>query len=114
MNQVNRGLALNIDDFSEEELRALNRRVVERVRLFNSIGTKMQIYRYHKGERVRFRPHGQEWVEGMVTRLNQKTITVITDCGHQWNVHPSFLEKLDIIEGETVEEPTGQLRLLRS
>lgn len=82
MNETNRGLILNINDFTQEELSALNHRVVERIRMMRTINTQMQMYQFHKGERVRFRPHGQEWVDGMVTRLNQKSITVITDCGH--------------------------------
>lgn len=114
MKEINRGLTLNLNDFTVEELSTLNRRVVDRIRGIRSINTQMQMYQFHKGERVQFKPYGKDWIQGMVTRLNQKTVTVITDCGQQWKVHPSLLEKLDIIEGEIVEEATGQLRLLRS
>jgi hypothetical protein len=34
-------------------------------------------------------------VEGMLTRYNRKTVTVITDDGHHWNVSPGFLRKAE-------------------
>ena len=36
---------------------------------------------------------GGGWVEGMLTRYNKKTVTIITDEGRQWNVSPDFLSK---------------------
>lgn len=30
-------------------------------------------------------------LEGMVLRLNKKTISIATDDGHQWNVAPGLL-----------------------
>ncbi|HZA93206.1 MAG TPA: hypothetical protein VE420_11320 [Gemmatimonadales bacterium] len=32
-------------------------------------------------------------IEGMLTRYNKKTVTVVTDEGRQWNVSPTFLSK---------------------
>jgi hypothetical protein len=32
-------------------------------------------------------------IEGMLTRYNKRTVTVIEDDGHQWNVSPGFLRK---------------------
>src|SRR5208282_2272115 len=45
------------------------------------------------GDRVAFRPSGQGQVEGVLTRYNKKTVTVITDDGRQWNVSPNFLSR---------------------
>jgi hypothetical protein len=45
------------------------------------------------GDRVTFQPQGRPPVVGMLTRYNKKTVTVITDSGHQWNVAPGFLRK---------------------
>ncbi len=34
-------------------------------------------------------------VKGIVTKYNQKTVTAITDSGQNWNVSPTFLNKLE-------------------
>ncbi len=47
------------------------------------------------GDRVTFQPPGCGQVEGMLTRYNKKTVTVITDEGRQWNVSPHFLSKVE-------------------
>jgi hypothetical protein len=48
---------------------------------------------FHIGERVMFHPDGRPSVTGMITRYNKKTVSVVTDDGHQWNVAPQFLER---------------------
>ena len=40
------------------------------------------------GDRVTFEPPGHRPVNGMLTRYNKKTVTVITDDGEQRNVSP--------------------------
>src|SRR5215212_3133765 len=47
-------------------------------------------YRYYG---VIFNYRALRPVEGMLTRYNKKTVTVITDDGRQWNVSPAFLSK---------------------
>jgi hypothetical protein len=47
------------------------------------------------GEQVSFQPDGREVITGILTRYNKKTVTVITDTGHQWNVAPTFLRKAE-------------------
>ena len=58
------------------------------------------------GDRVTFNPDGQAVVTGMLTRYNKKTVTVITDDGHHWNVAPGFLKK----EPDKISRP---LKLVR-
>lgn len=41
--------------------------------------------------RVGFQAPDGRMLEGMVLRLNKKTISIATDDGHQWNVAPGFL-----------------------
>jgi hypothetical protein len=54
------------------------------------------------GDRVSFQPQGRAPVVGMLTRYNRKTVTVITDEGHRWNVSPQFLRR---VETSVVNEP---------
>ncbi len=52
------------------------------------------------GDRVTFRPSGRHPIEGVLTRYNRKTVTVVTDDGAQWNVSPEFLSKVLTAQSE--------------
>ena len=34
-------------------------------------------------------------LQGIISKYNRKTVTVITDTGHQWNVSPHFLRRAE-------------------
>ena len=53
-----------------------------------------EMLEFRIGDRVAFRPSGQGRVEGLLTRYNKKTVTVITDDGRQWNVSPNLLSRV--------------------
>jgi hypothetical protein len=86
-------MKINIDKLSESELIDLNYRIVARLRFLNQMRAHHEMLEFKIGDRVVFQPSGQGPVEGMLTRYNKKTVTVITDDGRQWNVSPSFLSK---------------------
>lgn len=86
-------MTIDIDKLTEAELIDLNRRIIERLRLLDQMRAHGQMLEFKVGDRVRFQPTGRDVVEGMLTRYNRKTVTVITDDGHQWNVAPGFLSK---------------------
>jgi hypothetical protein len=44
-----------------------------------------------RGDRVGFQTPDVRMLEGVVLRLNKKTISVVTDDGLQWNVAPGLL-----------------------
>jgi hypothetical protein len=44
-----------------------------------------------RGDRVGFQTPDGRMLEGVVLRLNKKTISVVTDDGLQWNVAPGLL-----------------------
>ena len=46
---------------------------------------------FTKGDRVCFQAPDGRAVEGVVLRLNQKTVSIATDDGRQWNVAPGLL-----------------------
>jgi hypothetical protein len=46
---------------------------------------------FTKGDRVGFQAPGGRMLEGIVLRLNKKTVRVATYDGHQWNVAPGQL-----------------------
>lgn len=78
---------------SEEQLRALNRKIVERLKLINRAHSVVEVAKFNLGDRVFFKHHGKI-IMGTITRLNQRTVSIITDEQHQWNVAPDFLNKI--------------------
>ena len=62
-----------------------------RLRLLNQMRAHSEVLEFKIGDRVAFRPSGQGRVEGMLTRYNKKTVTVVTDGGERWNVSPGLL-----------------------
>lgn len=92
---------LDIDKLTEAELIDLNNRIVERLRFLNHMRAHAQMLEFRIGDRVSFQPQGRAPVIGMLTRYNRKTVTVITDDGHHWNVSPQFLRR---VESSVIDE----------
>lgn len=86
-------MKIDIDKLTEAELVDLNHRIVARLRLLNQMRAHADMLEFKIGDRVTFQPAGQGQIEGMLTRYNRKTVTVITDDGRQWNVSPHLLSK---------------------
>lgn len=80
-----------IRQLGEDDLRFLNRLIVEHLKLLSQAKSTTLMARFGIGDRVCFQsPDGRE-LHGVVTRLNKKTVSVDTDDGHHWNVAPGFL-----------------------
>jgi hypothetical protein len=98
-------MKIDIDKLTEPELVDLNHRIVARLRFLGQMRAHTEMLEFKIGDRVRFKPKGRNPVEGMLTRYNKKTVTVITDDGQQWNVSPTFLRKIaslaDTLIGES-------------
>jgi hypothetical protein len=86
-------MKIDIDKLTEAELIDLNHRIVERLRFLNQMRAHAEMLEFRIGDRVSFEPEGRPRLEGMLTRYNKKTVTVITDDGQRWNVSPHFLSK---------------------
>ena len=87
-------MKIDIDKLTEAELIDLNHRIVARLRFLNQMRAHAEMLEFKIGDRVTFQSPGHGRVEGMLTRYNKKTVTVITDEGRQWNVSPNFLSKV--------------------
>lgn len=88
-------MRIDIDRLTEPELIDLNNRVVERLRFLSQMRSHSQMLEFRIGDRVSFQPDGRPTVTGMLTKYNRKSVTVITDDGHKWNVAPGFLRKAE-------------------
>jgi len=84
-------MKIDIDKMTEQELIDLNHRVVERLRFLAQMRAHGAMLRFGIGQRVCFDPGDRPPVIGTLTKYNKKTVTVITDDGHRWNVAPGYL-----------------------
>ena len=100
---------VDIDRLSEEELIELNQKVVARLRFLREMRSHVQMLDYRIGERVGFRPPGQPEVHGTLTRYNKKSVTVISDSGQQWRVHPGLLFKVNAARAEQANNGKGPI-----
>ena len=82
---------IDIDHLTEAELVDLNHRIVQRLRLISQVRAHTAMLEFRIGDRVTFEPEGRAPVFGILTRYNKKSVTVITDEGHRWNISPRFL-----------------------
>ena len=97
-------MKIDIDHLTEAELIDLNHRIVARLRLLNQMRAHADMLEFRIGDRVAFRASGLGRVEGMLTRYNKKTVTVVTEEGRQWNVSPNLLSR---VLSTTTSKPEG-------
>lgn len=103
---------IDITKLDEAELVELNRRIVARLRFLQEARTHHQMLSYSVGDRVRFHPPGHDPKTGVITKYNRKTVTVVTDDHHQWNVAPVFLSRVvDAATGDAAASPAKVIRL---
>jgi hypothetical protein len=80
-----------IKRMNEDDLIFLNRLIVERLNLISQAKSTSLMARFTQGDRVGFQAPDGQMLDGIVLRLNKKTVSVATDDGHQWNVAPGLL-----------------------
>ena len=97
---------INIDNMTEDELLALNRRVITRLKLIQQHNTLNSMIKFEVGQRVSFDPDGRMRT-GVLIKFNPKTVVVLTDDGQRWKVSPQLIRHL--IENN----PSGKVTNLR-
>jgi hypothetical protein len=88
-------MIIDIDRLTEAELIDLNNRIVARLRFLGHMRAHAKMLEFRVGDRVTFQPDGRLPLNGVLTRYNRKTVTVITDDGGHWNVSPSLLRRVE-------------------
>jgi hypothetical protein len=84
-------MMIDIDRLSEAELIDLNRRIVERLRFLSHMRAHRAMLEFRIGDRVAFQADRLQTIQGIITRYNKKTVSVIADDGRRWNVSPGLL-----------------------
>lgn len=93
MAQLPKQIINLIESLNEDQLHALYRVVAERLNLVHKARALVAMRNFYILDRVLFTHNGKHY-EGVVTRLNQKTITVTLDDGTRWGVSPGNLKKI--------------------
>ena len=86
-------MRINLETMSEQELVDLNDRIVARIKFLRGQRLHREMLKFGIGEKVAFKPEGGHWITGVLTKYNQKTVSVVTDAGERWNVAPGFLRR---------------------
>ena len=77
----------------EDDLRYLNRMVIERLNLLAQARSTVQLAQFAEGDRVEFTSNDGAIRRGRVLRLNKKTASVLTEDAQNWKVSPALLRK---------------------
>lgn len=84
-------MTIDIDKLSEAELIALNHRIVERLRFLQQARAHVAMLQFRIGDKVAFDADARGQVVGIITRYNKRTVSLLSEDGHRWNVAPSLL-----------------------
>lgn len=79
-----------LNRLSEENLRLLNRMVVERLKLYYKARHLKELAKFNLMDRVYFVYRGRT-IFGTIIKLNQRSATIKADDNKQWNISPSLL-----------------------
>jgi len=85
---------IDIDTLKYDELVELNQKIVARLKFLDSMHTHKEMMQFSPGDQVCFEPPGRDKQFGTLVKYNQKTVTVISESGQQWNVSPHLLNKV--------------------
>jgi hypothetical protein len=88
-------MTIDIDHLTEAELSDLNRRIVERLRFLHQMRAHASMLQFSLGDRVTFDTDDGRTIVGTLMRYNKKSVTVVTDDQHRWNVSPIFLHRAE-------------------
>lgn len=107
---MKRVMKIDIDHLDVDELMALNQRIIERLKMLESVHAHKSMMQFHPGARVSFDTPQGERVLGTLMKFNRKTVTVVTDSGQRWNVSPHLLSAVKdashspVIDGRLEED----------
>lgn len=103
-------MTIDIDKLGEAELVALNHRIVERLRFLQQARAHVAMLQFRIGDKVAFDADTRGQVVGTITRYNKRTVSLVTDDGHRWNVAPGLLRPAPhTVEATVIVQPLPAL-----
>lgn len=97
-------MKINIDSLSYSELIELNQKVVERLKVLDSMHTHKEMMRFSPGDQVSFEAPGREKQFATLVKYNKKTVTVITESGEKWNISPHLIRKVNSVKAKKAKQ----------
>jgi hypothetical protein len=88
-------MPIDLEPFTEQELRDLHHRIVERLRLMQQVRAHGAMMHFSIGDRVYFHAGDGRQVGGVLVKYNRKSVTVIDDGGLRWTVSPTLLVRVE-------------------
>ena len=86
-------MTMDLDEFSYEELVALNHKIVERLKFLDSIHAFQEMTSLGMGAKVSFESKVGRQI-GTIVKFNTKTVGVLAENGRRWNVSPHLLSPI--------------------
>ena len=102
-------MSIDIESLSYEELIALNHKIVERLKVMESMYTHKEMMQFSPGDKVSFEPPGRGRQIGTLVKYNKKTVTIFTEDGHKWNVSPHLISKVKDVKGSKGKNNSGKV-----
>ena len=84
-------MPIDIDQFTEQELRELNHRIVERLKFLRDMKAHQSMMQFNVGSKVSFEARDGCRILGTLFKFNRKTVSILAEDGTQWNVAPQLL-----------------------
>ncbi|MCJ8352307.1 hypothetical protein [Moritella sp.] len=81
----------NLSRLTKRELIRLNTQIIERLKELEFQQTSEDMNDFLIGDKVSFTPPGEKEIKGIVIKKNKKTIAVLDEFQHRWNIPPAYL-----------------------
>jgi hypothetical protein len=87
-------MGIDIESLSYEELLELQHKISQRLRTIDAGKVPKDQAKFNQGDKVSFAHPTLGVQTGTLIAHHEKTVTVVTQSGQQWNVSPHLLRKL--------------------
>lgn len=91
-------MAIDIDQLTEQQLRDLNHRIVERLKFLRDMKDHQTMMQFNPGAKVSFESKDGRVIFGTLFKFNRKTVSILAEDGVQWNVSPQLLSLVKDVE----------------
>jgi hypothetical protein len=98
-NQPN--MHINLDSLSYEELLELQHKISQKLKTIESEHLPKDHAKFNPGDKVSFSHPTLGFQTGTLLAHNEKTVTVVTRSGQQWDVSPHLLRKVVSRDNQT-------------
>jgi len=85
---------IDVDNLSLAQLIQLHDKVARRIWQLQQAAYSDKLQEFQIGEKVKFLNHEGETLLGIIIRVNKKSLTVRTDRGNKWYLHPWAVTKV--------------------